>query len=152
MTFPAPTFMKFTNSLWHINFLPNWWPSVLHIQQLLKLVLLSLLISTEIKTVKCNQDFIYTFNYNKNIFTHYYKWSRMAELIQWLEDNGWIPRLQRLTRPDLGPLSIIMTRLLATCWHGDEEASWWEGMHCARTYLKNFISISQRSPLTALTE
>jgi len=31
---------------------------------------------------------------------------------------------QTLTRPDLGPLSIVMTRLLATCWHGDEEASW----------------------------
>jgi hypothetical protein len=38
---------------------------------------------------------------------------------------------QTLTRPDLGPLSIVMTRLLAICWHGDEEASWCKGMHCA---------------------
>ena len=33
------------------------------------------------KTVRCNQDFIHSFCYNKNIFTHYYKWAGLPELV-----------------------------------------------------------------------
>jgi hypothetical protein len=68
MTFLAPIFLTLKNNSVAYKLPAKQRPSVTE-----PFVLLSLLISAEIKTVQCIKDFIYSFYYNKNIFTYYYK-------------------------------------------------------------------------------